>query len=64
MDVFETTHIDISDQWDLRIMPAGWAFSIWGIIFTLLGVFVGYQALPSSWVPGRNDTLIFEDIGY
>lgn len=45
-------------------MPAGWAFSIWGIIFTLLGAFVGYQALPSSWVPDRNNTLIFEEIGY
>jgi len=45
-------------------MPAGWAFSIWGIIFSLLGVFTVYQALPTSWVPGRNNTLIFEDIGY
>ena len=27
-------------------------------------MFVSYQALPGSWVPSRNDELIFEDIGY
>jgi hypothetical protein len=23
-----------------------------------------YQALPEEWAPGRNDTLIFEELGY
>lgn len=46
------------------ISPAGWAFAIWGIIYSSLGMFVVYQALPGSWVPSRNDELIFEDIGY
>ena len=46
------------------ISPDGWAFSIWGIIYGSLAAFVIYQALPGSWVPSRNDKLIFEDIGY
>ena len=46
------------------ISPDGWAFAIWGIIYSALAMFVTYQALPASWVPDRNDTLIFEDIGY
>ena len=62
--VFPNTHPQIAEEWDLRMMPAGWAFSIWGIIFSLLGVFVGYQALPDAWVPDRNNTLIYSDIGY
>jgi benzodiazapine receptor len=30
------------------ITPAGYVFSIWGIIYVLLGIFVVYQALPSQ----------------
>lgn len=30
------------------ITPAGYVFSIWGIIYTLLGIFIIYQALPSQ----------------
>ena len=55
---------EITAEWDTRIDPAGYAFAIWGLIYSLLGTFVVYQALPSDWVPDRNDTLIFEDIGY
>merc|ERR1712127_698146 len=55
---------EITAMWDTRIDPAGYAFSIWGIIYSLLGVFAIYQAIPSEWVPDRNDELIFEDIGY
>jgi len=29
-----------------------------------MGIFLVYQALPASWVPDRNDELIFEQIGY
>ena len=54
----------ITAMWDTRIDPAGYAFSIWGAIYSLLGVFAIYQAIPSEWVPDRNDELIFEDIGY
>lgn len=54
----------ITDTVDVLIAPDGYAFSIWGLIYSLLGVFVVYQALPSSWVPDRNDQLIYFDIGY
>ena len=30
---------------------------------TITMVFCVYQALPGSWVPSRNDTLIFSEIG-
>lgn len=55
---------EITDSVNARISPAGYAFSIWGLIYSLLGVFVVYQALPSAWVPTRNDQLIYYDIGY
>jgi hypothetical protein len=37
----------ISDAYPTLITPAGYVFSIWGIIYILLGVFVVFQALPS-----------------
>ena len=54
----------ITDEYSLRIAPANYAFAIWGLIYTLLFVFVVYQALPNDWVPSRNNTLIFTEIGY
>jgi len=38
----------ISDANPTLITPAGYVFSIWGIIYILLGVFVVFQALPSQ----------------
>jgi benzodiazapine receptor len=38
----------ISDANPTLITPAGYAFSIWGIIYILLGIFVVFQALPSE----------------
>jgi benzodiazapine receptor len=38
----------ISDSTPTLVTPAGYVFSIWGIIYILLGVFVIYQALPSQ----------------
>jgi hypothetical protein len=58
------TPVEITDQWNLRISPSGYAFSIWGIIYTLLLVFTVYQGLPQEWVPARNNELIFDQIGY
>jgi benzodiazapine receptor len=43
---------EISDANPTLITPAGYVFSIWGIIYILLGVFVVFQALPSQ--KGRN----------
>ena len=55
---------EITDNIGALIEPDGYAFAIWGLIYSLLGVFTVYQALPSSWVPSRNDQLIYYDIGY
>ena len=38
----------VSDANPTLITPAGYVFSIWGIIYILLGVFVVYQALPNQ----------------
>ncbi len=38
----------VSNSFPTLITPAGYVFSIWGIIYFLLGVFVVYQALPSQ----------------
>jgi hypothetical protein len=37
---------DISDANLTLITPAGYVFSIWGVIYVLLGIFVIFQALP------------------
>lgn len=55
---------EISTSLDIRVMPAGYAFAIWGLIYTLLAVFTVYQALPKSMATSRNDDLIFNKIGY
>jgi benzodiazapine receptor len=41
---------EISDANFTLITPAGYVFSIWGVIYILLGIFVVYQALPSQKV--------------
>jgi hypothetical protein len=37
---------DVSDANPTLITPAGYVFSIWGIIYVLLGIFVVFQAWP------------------
>ena len=39
----------ISDAFPSLVTPAGYVFSIWGVIYLLLGAFVVYQALPAHW---------------
>lgn len=39
---------DVSDANPTLVTPAGYVFSIWGIIYILLGIFVIFQALPSQ----------------
>jgi len=38
----------ISDANPTLITPAGYVFSIWGVIYILLGIFVVFQAMPSE----------------
>ena len=54
----------ILTYWDPKFGPAEWAFSIWGVIYGLISIFVVYQALPDSLVPDRNNDLIFTDINF
>lgn len=56
----------LSEQGDNErlISPAGWAFSIWGVIYSLLAGFTVYQAIPGAWISNRNDDLIFNWITY
>ena len=49
----------ISDKNPTLITPAGYVFSIWGIIYFLLGVFVIYQALPRE-----RSSIYHEKIGW
>ncbi len=49
----------VSDSNPTLITPAGYVFSIWGIIYILLGAFVVYQALPS-----RSNRGFTEKIGW
>ncbi len=49
----------ISDSFRVFVIPAGFTFSIWGLIYTLLLVFTVYQALPSR----RADPLL-RRLGY
>lgn len=48
---------DISARFPIPFTPAGWVFSIWGLIYIGLAVFVVYQALPSSRADRRLDTV-------
>jgi benzodiazapine receptor len=53
------TNANISDKYHTLITPAGYAFSIWGIIFLGLLVFAIFQALPAQRTNPR-----FRSIGW
>lgn len=53
------TTASISDSYPTLIAPAGYVFSIWGIIYALLLVFTVFQALPS-----QKDKPFLSQIGY
>ncbi|PWQ96525.1 tryptophan-rich sensory protein [Leucothrix arctica] len=48
------TQKDLSDKYTSLFTPAGFTFSIWGVIYLALAAFVVYQALPSQ----RNNVLM------
>jgi len=48
---------EISDANPTLITPAGYVFSIWGIIYILLGIFVVFQALPSQKGKGYQERI-------
>jgi benzodiazapine receptor len=42
------TSADVSDMYPTLVTPAGFTFAIWGVIYTLLALFVVYQAFPKN----------------
>jgi len=42
------TTAEVSDLYFTLVTPAGYVFSIWGVIYTLLLLFAVFQALPSQ----------------
>lgn len=50
---------EVSDMFPSLVTPAGYVFSIWGLIYALLAVFVGYQVLPA-----QRDNPRLERLGY
>lgn len=49
----------ISDSFHVYVIPAGYVFSIWGLIYTMLGAFTVWQALPR-----RRDDPVLRDLGW
>jgi hypothetical protein len=50
---------EISDRFEVYFVPAGYVFSIWGLIYLTLAGFVIYQALPS-----QRDNARLRRVGY
>ncbi|MBN2554350.1 MAG: hypothetical protein JXA97_00300 [Anaerolineales bacterium] len=50
---------EISDRFDVFFVPAGYVFSIWGVIYLALGAFAVYQILPS-----QRENALLDRIGY
>jgi hypothetical protein len=46
---FGPTNADVSKEYRTPLTPAGWAFSIWGVIFALQGAGAIYAALPMGY---------------
>jgi hypothetical protein len=49
----------ISDSFHVYVIPAGYVFSIWGLIYTLLGAFTVWQALPRN-----REAAVLRDLGW
>jgi translocator protein len=49
----------LSAKYNVLITPAGYVFSIWGLIYTLLAIWVIYQVMPKH----MNHT-VFKKLGY
>jgi len=49
---------ELSDKYQTILTPSGWAFAIWGIIFTAEGIFAVVQMIPKF----RNDPMVQDGI--
>ena len=52
------TNSEIADTHPVYILPAGYAFSVWGIIYLLEALFAVYQAVPSTYGGGLADEAV------
>jgi benzodiazapine receptor len=50
---------EISDRFDIYFVPAGYVFSIWGVIYLLLIAYTIYQALPA-----QRENPLLRQMGY
>ena len=50
---------EISDRFDVYFVPAGYVFSIWGLIYLALAAYAVYQALPA-----QRDNQALQSTGY
>ncbi len=50
---------EISDRFDIYFVPAGYVFSIWGLIYLLLIGYTVFQALPA-----QRDNPVLDTVGY
>lgn len=61
----KATQPEIVAEWDVKLSPSGWAFSIWGVIYTLLAGFTVYQGFPNDKISGgKNEAIIYGKVGY
>ncbi|KAL3161438.1 hypothetical protein ABBQ32_010324 [Trebouxia sp. C0010 RCD-2024] len=58
------TNAEISQKYSTPLTPAGWAFSIWGLIFALEGLGVIYAALPHGYNENGWKERTVNAIGY
>ena len=50
---------EISDRFNVYVIPAGYVFAIWGVIYVLQGAFTTWQALPRNRESG-----VLRSLGY
>jgi hypothetical protein len=62
--LFGPNNADVSKQYQTPLTPAGWAFSIWGVIFALQGAGVIYAALPRGYTDDGWKAAVVNAIGY
>ncbi|KAG2449978.1 hypothetical protein HYH02_000082 [Chlamydomonas schloesseri] len=61
---FGDTNAVVSGRYPTPLTPAGWAFSIWGVIFALEGLGVVHQVLNSGYREGGWKTNVVLRVGY
>jgi hypothetical protein len=54
---------EISDRFDVYFVPAGYVFSIWGLIYLALLAYVAYQARPAQRNNERLQKIVYLFVG-